>query len=201
MATFTLEGDGSPTKDNIKAINAHWRVFKRWLERNVGLEAFTWVNEQGGLNGRLHKHALVKCNFISYRRARRAVSRAGFGRVCDFSPIKTARGARFYVSKYLAKSLPVKWPRYSRRCQTSCPKAPSTGEYMLQKFLRLPMREALKMDAREVDYQTAMSNELERSYIRLGDSGLQLALIPNMKKCVRDDAVQGDFDGFGNNST
>lgn len=190
MATFTIEGDGSPTKENIKAINAHWRIFKRWLERNCKLEAFTWVNEQGGERGRLHKHALLRCNRISYRRARAALLRAGFGRVCDFSPIRNPRGARSYVSKYLSKSLPTKWPRYSRRCQTSCPSIKPSGEYMLQKWLRLPYRLTSFQIWKEEAYQEAITNEVEREYLATSPASPQLALIPNMKNCVRDDAIQ-----------
>ena len=190
MVTLTLEGDGQATRENIKAINAHWRVWKRWLERNAELEHFTWVNEQGSQTGRLHKHALVKCNRFGYRAARRAVTRAGFGRVCDFSPIKTARGARFYVSKYLAKSLPVKWPRYSRRCQTSCPQEKSQEKWVLQKWLRLPGRVTPFQVWKEEAYQEAIGNELEREMTQADRVSPQLALIPNMKNCVRDDDIQ-----------
>ncbi len=198
MVTLTLEGDGSPSKENIKAINAHWRVWKRWLERNASLEDFTWVNEQGGKTGRLHKHALVKCNRFGYRAARRAVTRAGFGRVCDFSPIRTARGARFYVSKYLAKSLPVKWPRYSRRCQTSCPAPKSQEKWVLQKWLRLPHKLTSFQIWKEEAYQEAIGNELERELSTDAANEIQLALIPNMKNCVRDDAIQ-EVLSLGNN--
>lgn len=190
MVTLTLEGDGEATKDNIKAINAHWRVWQRWLQRNHKLEHFTWVNEQGSQTGRLHKHALVKCSRFGYRAARRAVTRAGFGRVCDFSPIRTARGARFYVSKYLAKSLPVKWPRYSRRCQTSCPQEKSSEKWILQKWLRFRNPTSPQRVWHEVAFQEAMNNELERDALTADIRGEQLALIPNTKNCVREDALQ-----------
>lgn len=206
MVTLTLEGEGSPSRENIRSINAHWRVFKRWLERNADLEDFTWVNEQGGKTGRLHKHALVKCSRFGYHAARRAVSRAGFGRVCDFSPIRTARGARFYVSKYLAKSLPVKWPKYSRRCQTSIPAPKPTGEYMFQKTMRgapptlqslLAYKRASQMTRDErtaciIERYTAEFDGGGGQWLELSgeDSATvavapgQLALIPNEKNCV-----------------
>ena len=201
MVTFTLEGDGSPTKENIKAINAHWRIWKRWAERNAKLEDFVWVNEQGSKTGRLHKHALVRSSRFGYRAARRAILRAGFGRVCDFSPIRTQRAARFYVSKYLAKSLPVKWPRYSRRCQTNIREVKSAEKWVLQKWLRLPNRKSTFQVWKEEAYQEAIANELERDYIAMGDSGVQLALIPNMKKCVKEPKQGGLFDGSGHDST
>lgn len=206
MATLTLEGDGSPTRENIRSINASWRVFKRWLERNVHLEDFTWVNEQGKLHSRLHKHALVKCSFIPYRRARAAIIRAGFGPVCDFQPVKTQRNARFYVSKYLSKSLPVKWPKYSRRCQTSIPAPKPTGEYMFQKTMRgaqptlqslLAYKRASQMTRDErtaciIERYTAEFDGGGGQWRELSgeDSATvavapgQLALIPNEKNCV-----------------
>ncbi len=201
MVTLTLAGSGEPSKENIQSINAHWRVFKRWLERTTKLTDFTWVNEQGKLHSRLHKHALVKCGRISYHAARRAILRAGFGPVCDFKPVRTQRAARFYVSKYLSKSLPVRWPKYSRRCQTSIAAPKSDGSWTLQKTLTSVPSHRLYLPMTEETTRLIIERRQAEFEANGNSWPAQLALIPNTKNCVTQPQQEGLFDGFGHNST
>lgn len=188
MITLTLEGDGTATPDNIKRLNGNWKVFKRWMQRTADLKDFAWVNEQGKKHGRIHKHALVQSSRFSYLAARRAVKRAGFGTVCDFSRVRNQRAVRFYVSKYLTKSLSVVWPRYSRRCQTSLPASPKRDDVAFQPALIQKGYRATwwTEDAAERS-AVAAANILEAQYIADSERRFreaQLALIPNTKKCV-----------------
>lgn len=122
LATFTLEGDGAASKENIKRLNAGWRTWLRWAQRQQRRKfAFTWVNEQGSKSGRLHKHVLLDSGRIGYRAARAAVVRNHLGRVVDFQRVRST-GASGYIAKYLTKTLTVEWPRYTRRCQTTEPR-------------------------------------------------------------------------------
>lgn len=125
MATITLEGDGRPSRENLRRLNAGWRTWKRWLDRTVGRKvAFTWVNEQGEKSGRLHKHVLLDIPRFDYRHARAAAVRNRLGRVIDFQKVRNF-GAQSYVVKYLSKGLGVEWPKYTRRCQTTEPRPQS----------------------------------------------------------------------------
>lgn len=186
MVTLTLDGEGSASTANVKRLNRNWRVFKRWLQRSAKLRDFAWVNEQGKKHGRIHKHALVQSSTFSYRRARAAVLRAGFGPVCDFSRVRSQRAVRSYVSKYLTKSLAVRWPKYSRRCQTSLPATKSNEAWAFQPALKgIPAFQHLprfdEVAALAIEQRNA---EFERNHESWPDSSIQLALIPNSKKCV-----------------
>lgn len=72
---------------------------------------------------------------------------------------------------------------------------------MLQKWLRLPNRKSDFQLWKEEAYQEAISNELEREMSSAAANEIQLALIPNMKKCVRGGAQGGLFDGRDDDST
>lgn len=134
MVTLTVLGDdGVPHADNIKKLNHRWRSFSRWLKRNYGLHNYVWVNERGELHGRLHKHVLVESDYIEYGEAQEAAKRDGLGKV-NFRPVESQRKARWYVSKYLSKSLDGKqWPKCSRRCQTTVPAEKSDEKFMFQR--------------------------------------------------------------------
>jgi len=139
FATFTVDRDGSASRENIKRLNKCWRPLSQWLKRNAALSDTTWVNEIGSAHGRIHKHAVLSCSRFDYREARAAVVRAGFGAVCNFQPIKLGQaGANTYVSKYLGKNLAgPEWPKYARRCQTTIPAEKTTHEFTFEK-LKLP---------------------------------------------------------------
>jgi hypothetical protein len=123
FATFTIDGDGSASRENIKRLNHCFSPLSQWLKRRANLTDTTWVNEIGAEHGRIHKHAVLHCDRFDYNEARAAVVRAGFGQVVNFQPIRFGQaGANRYVSKYLGKNLAgVEWPRYARRCQTTIP--------------------------------------------------------------------------------
>jgi|SRR5215472_11035624 len=135
FVTLTVDRGGELLAENIRRLNRCWRTLKQWFKRNAGLRNFSWTNESGSKNGRIHKHAVIECDGLDYREARAAVVRAGFGAVCDFQRIRFgSRGAHAYLSKYLAKNLADgEWPRYARRCQTTHPADPPEPGWTFEK--------------------------------------------------------------------
>lgn len=175
FVTLTVQGDGSLSTDNNKKLNRSWRTLWQWLKRNAKATKFTWVNELGSLNYRLHKHAVISCKRFDYSRARKAVLRAGFGPVCDFQRIRKGAGAATkYVSKYLSKTLATKlWPRFSRRCQTNLPKSVASPGWTFFKCPQLPHQSTLMSLPYSLDYKRQTASVRSETDVRrdgLGDS-------------------------------
>lgn len=101
--------------------------------RNYGLSSFTRVVENHK-SGWPHLHAAVRSRYIPQKLLSGACERAGLGRVVDIRLIRN-QGALRYLSKYLAKGLTAKWPRYARRVQSSI--APTISEPSDFQFLAL----------------------------------------------------------------
>jgi hypothetical protein len=116
--TLTLDGEGSPTRKNLRRMAAGWRKLYYTLKRDYGLTDYTWVHEQGSKHGRLNKHLVVNSQDVAQLKLSRLALRAGLGRVIDIRKIKGKLGMRSYLTKYLVKDATGKiWPRYARRVQ------------------------------------------------------------------------------------
>lgn len=126
FVTLTARPHGEIYAADVREFNQRWRSWKRWLKRNVGVGHTSWVLERGKRTGHLHRHVIVETGrSFSYKSARAALIRSGLGAVCDFKPKRhgiSVRAAANYLGKYLGKHLgDTRWPRYTRRCQTSIP--------------------------------------------------------------------------------
>lgn len=141
--TLTLPAScsGEPTPENRKYLQKCWRQAAQFLRRNYGLTHYVWVNELGERTSRLHKHLLLKCRTIDYRKAGERFARLGLGRQCRFERPRSQTGVQAYLVNYLSKGLNSLWPRYARRFATTLPALPRAGkgEWMFQKFV-LPRR-------------------------------------------------------------
>ena len=146
LVTLTQPADvGEPTREHVRAQARAWARLRHELRRRYGLSDYVWVREQArawarlrhdlrrlyGLSDyvwvreqapatrRLHLHLLIRSGYIPQRALSRLAARAGFGAVCDIRRVR-GRGGPAYVSKYLAKdAASARWPRYTRRAQTS----------------------------------------------------------------------------------
>lgn len=133
--TLTSLPHGAVTAQLVKKFNACWRAWLQWLKRELTVGAISWVLERGKKTGHLHRHVAIETSkSFSYKRARAALVRTGHGAVCDFAPFRIANSgpaAAGYLAKYLAKEMaaPGRFPRYSRRCQSSTPVEKRDGDY------------------------------------------------------------------------
>ena len=120
MVTLTQPADvGAPTRDHVRAQAQAWARLRHELRRRYGLSDYVWVREQAPSTRRLHLHLLIRSGYVPQRHLSRLAARAGFGPVCDIRRVR-GRGGPAYVSKYLAKdAASARWPRYTRRAQTS----------------------------------------------------------------------------------
>ena len=120
MVTLTQPADvGAPTREHVREQARAWARLRHDLRRLYGLSDYVWVREQAPATRRLHLHLLIRSGYIPQRALSRLAARAGFGAVCDIRRVR-GRGGPAYVSKYLAKdAASARWPRYTRRAQTS----------------------------------------------------------------------------------
>jgi hypothetical protein len=100
FVTLTFEGD-------VKSFTAHRRC-ERWLrdlERAAGMPIFWFrADEYGELNGKFHMHLLVGnvAHLGRFAWMNRWQKHNGFARNFPYDP---AKGASFYVAKYVTKQL------------------------------------------------------------------------------------------------
>jgi hypothetical protein len=133
--TLTLPGDGSPTRENFSRLGDGWANVRQFLKREYAMEDYTWVREQGERKTkRLHLHVLLRSRRIAAGRLRRVALRAGLGTWLHLSAVRSSRSAKRYCSKYLSASAgECMWPKYTRRCQTTIPKAVAQAGWTFEK--------------------------------------------------------------------
>jgi hypothetical protein len=138
MVTLTQPADvGAPTREHVRLQARAWARLRHDLRRRYGLSDYVWVREQAPSTRRLHLHLLIRSGYVPQRQLSRLAARAGFGAVCDIRRVR-GRGGPAYVAKYLAKDAAVaRWPRYTRRAQTSVRDNRCQGDDNGWRFYRL----------------------------------------------------------------
>ena len=123
--TLTLTGEAAPTRATLRRMSAGWRKVRRVLARDYGLSDFFWVHEKQSRNGpRVHKHLVVRSEYIHQRKLSRLAAECGLGSVCWIEKIHGQLGMRSYLGKYLLKQNETLWPLHTRRVQHSLAREP-----------------------------------------------------------------------------
>lgn len=154
---------GNASLDNCRAQSHGWRMFRQFLRRKAGGGEYAWVRELSSANGRLHLHALIRSSWFSYRQARRCISAAGLGVVCDFRKIKRGGRVSGYVTKYVTKDVPgrIGWPMSVRRFGTSIKdKKPANSEWVFFRKAAPPT---------PLSGLHVLKNDARRQYAQWGD--------------------------------
>ena len=144
--TLTLDGVANPERETFKRLAAGWKHVRQYLKRH-GMVNYTWVREQGhNATRRVHLHVVfdgprqvVGCSTRCAKRhkhvygMRRAVERSGLGIWFKLEKVKSARHVKRYVTKYLSKDIATwRWPKGTRRCQTTIPRFRDEGWILLR---------------------------------------------------------------------
>lgn len=105
-------------EQSIAVFSSAWDNLRHRARRRVSHGQYLLVPERHK-DGRLHAHAVTTFN-LGKRWWKDNAAETGLGYMAEEEIARTAGGAAFYVSKYLAKSLGVQdWPKYWRRVRTS----------------------------------------------------------------------------------
>ena len=115
--TLTLSGAVDRTRATFQRMRAGWRQLYFWLKREFALLDYAWVHEFSPKNGRLHKHLVVRSDYVPQKLLSAMAQRFGLGKVVHIRRIKQKLGMRSYLSKYLVKDAQGVWPRYQRHVQ------------------------------------------------------------------------------------
>jgi len=95
-----------------------WPKLRKRLQRAERNVAYMLVPEQHK-DGALHIHLLASAK-VSERWCKDNAAECGLGYIGEYTQVRSAGMAAFYVAKYLTKeSHQLKWPKYFRRVNTS----------------------------------------------------------------------------------
>lgn len=143
--TLTLEGNGNPERQTFSRLAKGWKHVRQYLKRH-GMTNYTWVREQGhNATKRVHLHVIfdgprqvVGCSLRCakphkhVRGMRRAVERSGLGIWFKLQAVRSQKHVKRYVTKYLSKDIANwRWPKGTRRCQTTIPRFRDEGWILL----------------------------------------------------------------------
>lgn len=139
-------------QQSIEIFSSAWDVLLKRARRSVPQGQYLLVPERHK-DGRLHAHAVTTFN-LGKRWWKDNAAETGLGYMAEEEIARTAGGAAFYVSKYLAKSLGVQdWPAYWRRVRTSrqWPKLPEPEQPDGWRFNSVERGVALQDVVRKMD--------------------------------------------------
>jgi len=186
LITLTLPGRAAGTANNIRKLNAGFRLLYFRLRREYGLETYVWVRERGHENDQLHQHWAIRSRYIPQRKLSAICEQVGLGRVVDIRAIKTGLALRAYLGKYLVKQGGAVWPRYTRVVQFSDPKARerSAESWIFIRAAKPPWR-------RRAEIETPLPEE---AWAAADMPGFEASLDTYLKNCARQMAHGADYE-------
>jgi hypothetical protein len=139
-----------------------WTKLRKRAQRGEPAGEYMMVPEQHQ-DGRLHAHAIETFNLGS-RWWKDNAAACGLGYIAEEEPARTAAGAAWYISKYLAKTLAVtQWSPGFRRVRTSIrwpalPEMPRSEDWV---FSLLPPKVAIQAEVERLEkagYRVVVTN-------------------------------------------